>query len=78
MENKRISERVKRIIKNRGITLAAAGKMLGMSKQGVSWVLNNRLDSEWKEKDKMWWSVRLGIKEEIFEIREWGIKSDKE
>lgn len=61
-----ISERIKRVLKNRGISLEEAGKKLGVSKQRVSWVLINRGDDEWSEKEKVWWSERLKIDKKMF------------
>ena len=61
-----ISERIKRVLKNRGISLEEAGKKLGVSKQRVSWVLINRSDDEWSEKEKVWWSERLKIDKQMF------------
>ena len=61
-----ISERIKRVLKNSGISLEEAGKKLGVSKQRVSWVLINRSDDEWSEKEKVWWSERLKIDKQMF------------
>jgi transcriptional regulator with XRE-family HTH domain len=63
---KEISKKIKVILKNRGISLEEAGKRLGMSKQGVSWVLSNREDEKWEGKEELWWKERLGLKEEVF------------
>lgn len=64
-----ISERIRTVLKNRGISLEEAGKRLGMSKQGVSYALKNREDEKWVGKDEMWWKERLGLKDEIFIVK---------
>lgn len=65
-----ISERIKSTLKNRGISLEEAGKRLGMSKQGVSYILKTREDDKWVGKDEMWWKERLGLREELFIVKE--------
>lgn len=65
-----ISERIKSTLKNRGISLEEAGKRLGMSKQGVSYILKTREDSKWVGKDEMWWKERLGLRDEMFIVKE--------
>lgn len=64
--SREISERIRVILKNRGISLEKAGEKLGLSKQGVSWVLNKREDDKWVEKEKEWWGKKLNLKEEVF------------
>lgn len=65
-----ISERIKSTLKNRGISLEEAGKRLGMSKQGVSYILKTREDDKWVGKDEMWWKERLGLRDEMFIVKE--------
>lgn len=67
MERNVINRKIKLILKNRGMSLEEAGKKLGVTKQRVSYVLLNRKDSEWGEKEKMWWSEKLRIGIENFE-----------
>lgn len=64
---KEISRRIKVIIGNRGIKYEEIGKRLGMSKQGVSWVLNHREDKDWVEKEVIVWCSVLRIDRGLIE-----------
>lgn len=68
--SKEIGKKIKRILKNRGISYEVLGKRLGMTKQGVSWALNEREDKDWKEKDKEWWAKALKVEVEKIDGRE--------
>lgn len=64
---KKISERIKQVLKNRGMKYEEVGKKLGMSKQGVSWVLNNRVDEGWNEKERMYWEEKVRLPKGVWE-----------
>lgn len=67
----KISEKIKQIVKNRGIKYEEIGKKMGITKQGVSWVLNNREDRDWSNKEIEYWCKVLKIEEKkIYELRE--------
>lgn len=65
--SKEISKRIKLIVKNRGMKYEEIGKRLGMSRQGVSWVLNHREDRDWVEKEVVVWGIALGVEREKIE-----------
>lgn len=65
--SKEISRRIKVIVRNRGMRYEEIGKRLGMSRQGVSWVLNHREDKDWVEKEVMVWGIALGVDREKIE-----------
>jgi transcriptional regulator with XRE-family HTH domain len=66
----KIGKKIKRILKNRGISYEMLGKRLGMTKQGVSWALNEREDEDWKQRDKEWWAKALKVEVEKIDGRE--------
>lgn len=58
---KRIGERIKVVLKNRGMSYSECGKRVGMSKQGVGYWLGVS-DEKWDGKARLWWGSKLGIK----------------
>lgn len=70
-KSKQISERIKTIVKNRGIKQEELARRMGVTKQAVSYVLNHRLDKDWNDKEIDYWCKNLRIEsDKIYELRE--------
>lgn len=68
--SKKISGKIKTIMGNRGYKYEYVGKLMGITKQGVSYVLNNRQDKDWTEKEIDYWCKVLKIEPSIiYEIK---------
>lgn len=66
-----ISKKFKSIIVNRGLKYEEIGKKMGITRQGVYWVLNCKVDRDWSNKDIEYWCSVLKVDSlKIYEIRE--------
>lgn len=67
----RISARIKMIVSNRRITQEELARRMGVTKQAVNWVLNNREDKDWTNKEIDYWCGLLKTESNvIYELRE--------
>lgn len=62
---KMIGKNIKRVVKNKGMNLVDLAKKLGISKQRLSYNINEKEDKNW-----VMWEIRhycevLGVKEEV-------------
>lgn len=55
----KISGYFRQAIKNRGLSQEQVGKRMGVSKQNISFVLNNREDRNWTDKEIDYWCKAL-------------------
>ena len=54
-EERKISNYLKAVTVNKKVHLVEIGKKLGLSKQGVSYVLNKKRDRDWSDWELEYW-----------------------
>lgn len=67
----KISSFFRQAIKNRGLRQEDVAKRMGVSKQNISFVLMNRVDRNWTDKEIDYWCKVLRIdSSKVYELRE--------
>lgn len=63
-KGREIGELIKRVLRNRGISMQEGARRLGISKQLMNYAINVKEDKNWDEWEIEKWCSVLGIKEE--------------